>query len=133
MSLFPKVLWPFDYLTLTQNKPSQFFECYLLFDLYCLTMMNEDLPRGNAPRKAVKACPGKDWGSRSESGCAVPFSPQDFCSRVNLFVAAPTHRPHWSESASGRGFVDCRMKRGNNRWLENGDTGIDSLYHLSVE
>ena len=32
MTLFPKVLWPFNYLTLTQNKPSQFFECYLLFD-----------------------------------------------------------------------------------------------------
>ena len=25
MSLFPKVLWPFNYLTLTQNKPSEFF------------------------------------------------------------------------------------------------------------
>ena len=26
---FPKVLWSFSYLTLTQNKPSEFFECYL--------------------------------------------------------------------------------------------------------
>ena len=29
MSLFPKVLWLFSYLILTQNKPSEFFECYL--------------------------------------------------------------------------------------------------------
>ena len=41
MSLFPKVSWPFSYLTLTQNKPSEFFECYLLFDHYCLTMIDE--------------------------------------------------------------------------------------------
>ena len=34
---FPKVLWPFNYMTLTQN----FFECYLLFDHYCLTMIDE--------------------------------------------------------------------------------------------
>ena len=32
---------PFSYLTLTQNKPSEFFECYLLFDPYCLTMIDE--------------------------------------------------------------------------------------------
>ena len=37
---FPKVLWSFSYLTLTQNKPSGFFECYL-FDYYCLTMIDE--------------------------------------------------------------------------------------------
>ena len=37
---FPKVLWSFSYLTLTQNKPSEFFECYL-FDYYCLTMTDE--------------------------------------------------------------------------------------------
>ena len=41
MSLFPKVLWPFSYLTLTQNKPSEFFVCYLLFDPYCLAMTDE--------------------------------------------------------------------------------------------
>ena len=41
MSLFPKVLWPFNYLTLTQNKPSEFFECYLSFDHICLTMIDE--------------------------------------------------------------------------------------------
>ena len=41
MSLFPKVLWPFSYLTLTLNKPSEFFVCYLLFDHYCLTMIDE--------------------------------------------------------------------------------------------
>ena len=38
---FPKVLWPFNYLTLTQHKPSEFFECYLLFDYFCLTMIDE--------------------------------------------------------------------------------------------
>ena len=38
MSLFPKVLWPFSYLTLTQNKLS---ECCLLFDNYSLTMIDE--------------------------------------------------------------------------------------------
>ena len=31
-------------------------------------------------RKPIKACPGKGQGSLSESGCAIPFSPQDFCS-----------------------------------------------------
>ena len=40
MSLFPKVLWSFSYLSLTQNKPSEFSECYL-FDYYCLTMIDE--------------------------------------------------------------------------------------------
>ena len=41
MSLFPKILQPFRYLTLTQNKPSEFFVCYLLFDPYCLTVIDE--------------------------------------------------------------------------------------------
>ena len=41
MNLFPKVLWSFSYLTLTQYKPSEFFQCYLLFDPYCLTMIDE--------------------------------------------------------------------------------------------
>ena len=36
MSLFPKVLWPFNYLTLTPNKPSEFFEYYH----FCLTMID---------------------------------------------------------------------------------------------
>ena len=39
MSLFPNVLWPSSYLTLTPNKPSEFLECYLLFNHYCLTMI----------------------------------------------------------------------------------------------
>ena len=29
------------YLTLALNKPSEFFECYLLFDYFCLTMIDE--------------------------------------------------------------------------------------------
>ena len=41
MSLFPKLLWPFNYLTLTQNKPSEFSEYYLLFGHFCLTMIDE--------------------------------------------------------------------------------------------
>ena len=41
MNLFPEVLWPFSYVTLTQNKSSEFFECYLLFDHFCLTMIDE--------------------------------------------------------------------------------------------
>ena len=41
MSLFPKVLWTFSYLTLTQNNPSEFFECYLLFDHFFLRMNDE--------------------------------------------------------------------------------------------
>ena len=41
MNLFPKVLWPFNYLTLTQNKPLEFFEGYLLFDHFCLTVIDE--------------------------------------------------------------------------------------------
>ena len=40
MSCFRIVLWSFSYLTLTQNKPSEFSECYL-FDYYCLTMTDE--------------------------------------------------------------------------------------------
>ena len=41
MSLFLQVLWPFSYLTLIHNKPSEFFEWYLLFDHFCLTMIDE--------------------------------------------------------------------------------------------
>ena len=40
MSLFPQILWPFSYLTLTQ-KPLEFFESYLFLDHYCLTMIDE--------------------------------------------------------------------------------------------
>ena len=28
-------------MTLTQNKPSELFICYILFDPYCLTMIDE--------------------------------------------------------------------------------------------
>ena len=53
-----------------------------------LCRVNEDHLRCNVPRKAVKACPGRGWLSlwssrplsHLESGHAVPFSPQDFCS-----------------------------------------------------
>ena len=56
MSLFPKVLWPFSYLTLTLNKPSEFFVCYLLFDHYGLTMIELYMyalyPFANKPNKS---------------------------------------------------------------------------------
>ena len=56
-----------------------------------LCIVNEDHPRCNVPRTAIKACPGRgrvlSWAhsgphaiSHWESGRAVPFSPQDFCS-----------------------------------------------------
>ena len=38
---FPQSFMALSYLTLTQNKPSEFFECYLLFDHFCLTMIDE--------------------------------------------------------------------------------------------
>ena len=41
MSLFPRSVMALYSLTLTQNKPSEFFECYLLFDHFCLTMIDE--------------------------------------------------------------------------------------------
>ena len=53
-----------------------------------LCIVNEDHPRCNVSRKAIKACPGRGWPSLGlslalshlESGHAIPFSPQDFCS-----------------------------------------------------
>ena len=56
-----------------------------------LCLVNEDRPRCNVPRKAIKACPGRGqvllgslWPSRPlshlENGHDVPFFPQDFCS-----------------------------------------------------
>ena len=55
-----------------------------------LCIVNEDHPQCNGPRKAIKACPGRgqlSWAlsgplalSHLESGHAIPFSPQDFCS-----------------------------------------------------
>ena len=53
--------------------------------------VNVDHPLCKLPRKAVKACPGRDRAfsgalcgphalSHLESGHAIPFSPQDFCS-----------------------------------------------------
>ena len=41
MSLFPQSFMTFSYLTLTQNKPSEFLECCLLSDHYCLTVTDE--------------------------------------------------------------------------------------------
>ena len=71
MSLFPKVLWPFSYLTLTLNKPSEFSECYLLFDHYCLTMIDElymcmpCIPMQIKPNKSL---------SRQRMGLVLTFS-----------------------------------------------------------
>ena len=51
-----------------------------------LCIVNEDHPQCNVPRKVIKAGPGKGWGplSHLESGHAVPFSRQDFCSVCEL-------------------------------------------------
>ena len=69
MSLFPEVLWPFNYLTLTQNKPSEFSECYRLFDHFCLTMMNfmytHCIPMQIKPNKSL---------SRQGTGPALSFT-----------------------------------------------------------
>ena len=64
MSLFPKVSWSFSYLTLTQNKPSEFFECYL-FDYYCLTVMMSFpyTPCISLQIKPIKACQSKGGGA----------------------------------------------------------------------
>ena len=37
----PKVLWPFSYLTLTQNKPSEFITEFIQSYHYCLTMIDK--------------------------------------------------------------------------------------------
>ena len=84
---FPKVLWSFSYLTLTQNKPSEFFECYL-FDYYCLTMMSFPyMPCIPMQIKPIKACQGKGRGTlpwRDWPCC--PFSstgPSSLCEFVS--------------------------------------------------
>ena len=41
MSLVPKVLWPSNYLAVTQNKPSKFSVYHVLFNPYWLTMIDE--------------------------------------------------------------------------------------------
>ena len=41
MSLAPKVLWPSNYLAVTQNKPSKFSVNHVLFNPYWLTMIDE--------------------------------------------------------------------------------------------
>ena len=48
-----------------------------------LCIVNEDHPQCNVPRKAIKeigALSPSGALSHSESGHAIPFSPQDFCS-----------------------------------------------------
>ena len=81
MSLFPKVLWPFRYLTLTQNKPSEFFECYLLFGHFCLTMIDElhiympYIPMQIKPNKSL---------SRQRMGLALTFSERAHMSSLFL-------------------------------------------------
>ena len=85
-----------------------------------LCIVNEDHPRCNVPRKAIKACPGRDqlslsWAlsspfalSHLESGHAVPFSPQDFCSPCVFVYCCHNTGSHWPGSESGHGFRDFR-------------------------
>ena len=48
------------------------------------------------PRKAIKACQGKGQGALKESGCAVPFPPQDLVVRVNLSRLSHNTRILWA-------------------------------------
>ena len=106
MSLFPKVLWPFSYLILTQNKPSEFFECYLLFGHFCLTMIDELYVY--APCIPMQIKPNKSL-SRQGTGLDLSFPPQDFCSLClvssltpwSLWAGVRITKGHWFNSQSG--------------------------------
>ena len=76
-----------------------------------LCIVNEDHPRCNVPRKAIKACPGRGWAlwgplwpscplSHLESGHAVPFSLQDFCSPCVFVYCCHNTGSCWPGSAS---------------------------------
>ena len=83
---FPKVLWSFSYLTLTQNKPSEFFECYL-FDYYCLTMIVQIKP--------IKACQGKGQGALPlREWLFSPFSSTGLSSLCEFVSSQPQCHRH---------------------------------------
>ena len=90
---FPKVLWSFSYLTLTQNKPSEFFESqsslnviYLIVTAWQWLMSFQYMPCIPMQIKPVKACQGKGQGTLPlRSGHAIPFPPLD--SVVHEFVS----------------------------------------------
>ena len=76
MSLFPKVLWPFSYLTLTLNKPSEFFEfIYLIITAWQWLMSFPYMPCIPMQIKPIKACQGKGQGTLpSREWPCCPFS-----------------------------------------------------------
>ena len=72
-----------------------------------LCTVNEDNPQCNVMRKAVKACLGRGLAisgalsdphalSHIESGHAVPFSPQDFCSWCEWVYCCHSTRIPWA-------------------------------------
>ena len=83
---FPKVLWSFSYLTLTQNKPWVLW----MLSIWLLLPDNDWRAFHISPvflcklsqQKPVKA---RVWTLSSwESGCAIPFPSQDAVVHVNL-------------------------------------------------
>ena len=75
------------------------------------------------PRKAIKACPGRgrDVLSHSESGHAVPFLRRTSAVPVNLFTAATTHGPHWSESTSSQNGNPFEREEISDHQLDSGN------------
>ena len=98
-------------LTLTQNKPSEFFVCYLLFDPYCLTWLMS-FPIFLCKLNPIKAHWGKgSWPFSFERLAA--FSPQADRVLVDLFSStvarggwwgpaggAPPHHPIWHQRSN---------------------------------
>ena len=87
---FPKVLWPFNYLTLTQNKPSEFFECYLLLIISAWQWLMSFVFL--CKLNPIKDCPGKGLAAplfHWESIHVIPFPPQDFCSPCEFVSSHP--------------------------------------------
>ena len=70
--------------------------------------MNEDFPWGNAPRKAIKACPGKGWGTLSlREWLCCPFVSTGLLQSMWICSSHPQHCGHrWPESASIHGVRD---------------------------
>ena len=62
---FPKVLWSFSYLTLTQNKPSEFLKVIYLIITAWQWLMSFPYTPCIIPMqiKPIKACQGKGWGA----------------------------------------------------------------------
>ena len=93
-------------------------------------IVNVDHPLCKLSRKAVKACPGGDRASSGalsgphalshlESGHAIPFSPQDFCSRCEFVYCC--HSTQIPRAGIRIKFTDTRCKNIHRPWsLEPG-------------